>query len=118
MRGQSLTDVVIGGAPTRSIVFSEHMYAQMVAARSLRGTLIWHRKSSRQFPSYPLIAGKMELYDRSTDPEERHSLPTTDPLYDELKPALERYLGEGLLLAARRAQTVDKEALKALGYIE
>ncbi|MEO1174829.1 MAG: sulfatase, partial [Myxococcota bacterium] len=57
MRGRSLVAQRNGDAPARDFAFSEHMLAQAVSVRDGEWLQVLHRKSSRQFPSYPFIAG-------------------------------------------------------------
>ncbi len=118
MRGRSLTPVVLGHKPARDLVFSEHMLAQQVSVRSLDGTLILHRKPSRQFPTYPFVAGMKEVYDVHVDAGEEHDLGGGSPLGAILGTALDGYLEAGLHLAARAPAEQDRESLRTLGYVE
>lgn len=118
MRGRSLVGVVQRHEPTRSYVFSEHMWAQQVSVRGLNGTYVLHRKSTRQFPTYHFVAGRTETYDLMRDPQEKESLSREEPITSELDAALQGYLQTGLSLAARPAINQDRESLRALGYIE
>ncbi len=118
MRGRSLFGVVRGSDRGRELVFSEHMKEQMVAVRSAAGTLILHRKSTRQFPTYVFEANRRELYDLAHDPYEQVALPASGELAHQLEAALQRYLGGGLRLSAREPIDQDRESLRALGYVE
>jgi arylsulfatase A-like enzyme len=115
MRGHNLIDVVTGRRPAREFAFSEHMLEQQVAVRSLDGTLILHRASTRQFPSYRFTAGRREVYEA---PEEKQEVDANAPLAQVLGRALESYLRAGLDLKPRAALRQDRESLRALGYIE
>jgi len=118
MRGHSLVGLVAGREPPREFVFSEHMLGQLVAVRGHGGTLILHRKTSAQFPSYRFVAGRREVYDTSSDPDELHDVGPEGPLYDTLQAALNTYLEAGLNLVARPSLLSDRESLKHLGYVE
>lgn len=118
MRGQSLFDLARTPGPFREHVFSEHMLEQQVAVRSTDATLILHRKSTRQFPSYVMKSGTEELYHRRVDPQELYIRPMEGEQAADLSRALNRYLGLGLQLSARPAIDQDRESLRALGYIE
>lgn len=118
MRGRSLVPVANGEQPPRTYVFSEHMLEQQVAVRSAAGTLIVHRKSTRQFPTYRFVTGMREAYDTRVDPPESVRLPAGGPLAEELSLALRGFLDSGLQLAARPAAAQDRESLRALGYVE
>jgi arylsulfatase A-like enzyme len=118
MRGRSLVALVQGREAAREVVYSEHMLGQQAAVRGHGGTLILHRKSSRQFPTYKLVAGKREVFDRRRDPAEEADLGEGAPLGHLLGAALDGYLERGLQLAARPAVEQDRESLRALGYIE
>lgn len=115
MRGRSLLSLVSGGEALRPYAFSEHMHAQLVSVRGAEGTLILHRKTSRQFPAYAFSAGRREVY-RAAD--ERTHAGQHAPESESLEAALQEYLGAGLRLAARPAVDQDRDALRALGYIE
>lgn len=118
MRGHSLLGLVRGSDEGRAFVFSEHMQGQLLSVRSKAGTLIFHRKTTRQFPTYPFEAGKRELYDLARDPHELVPQPATGELAHTLEGAMQRYLGMGLQISARRPSERDRESLRALGYIE
>ena len=47
--------------------------------RSRDGLLIVHRRTSRQFPSYPFVACTRERYDTRADPSETTPLAADDP---------------------------------------
>ena len=94
------------------------MGLELLAVRGKAGTLILHRKNSRQFPTYPFIAGKRELYDLITDPQELRPQAAMGDLATTLEDALQGYLGLGLQLSARSSVSQDRESLRALGYIE
>ncbi len=115
MRGLSLVSLASGGDTPRAYAFSEHMHAQLVSVRGNEGTLILHRKSSRQFPTYTFSAGRREVY---LSPDERARVGEHAPQSVSLEAALTEFLGAGLRLAARPAVEQDKDALRALGYIE
>jgi len=118
MRGRSLVELALGESPGRSVAMSEHMNGQMVSARSMAATLIWHRKSSAQFPTYPLVAGKREFYDRVNDAGENRPRELVGPEAEKLTDAVLQYVGAGLRLAARPALERDLHSLRALGYSE
>ncbi|MEE8408231.1 MAG: sulfatase [Myxococcota bacterium] len=118
MRGRSLVNVAYGRQPPRRFVFSEHMLSQQIAVRSLQGTMILHRKTTRQFPTYHFEAGRQEIYDSRNDPGETHELGDNNSLSTVLGAALQGYLEAGLKLSARSAVAQDRESLRALGYIE
>ena len=118
MRGYSLIDLVKGEITPRKFTFSEHMLAQQVSVRSHEGTLILHRKSTGQFPSYRFKSGTVEVYDRINDPLETTPISPDSELGRTLQEALDDYLRAGLGMSARAALWQDRESLKALGYIE
>ncbi len=118
MRGESLVPLARDGAAGRPVVYSEHMLAQAVAARSERGALIVERKTTRQFPTYPFSAGRQRVFDLSRDPRELTPLPVEQDPGPTLEAALRDYLAAGLRLAARPAIDQDRESLRALGYVE
>ncbi len=118
MRGRSLVGIIRGTADAREVVFSEHMLGQLTAVRGHGGTLILHTKSSRQFPTYPLVAGRREVFDRRQDPGETQNLGAGSPLGHLLGSAVDAYLDRGLEMAAKPAVGQDRESLRALGYIE
>jgi arylsulfatase A-like enzyme len=118
MRGRDLVRVANGLDPGSTFVYSEHTSAQLFAVRSKTATMIWHRKNSRQFPTYPFVAGRRELYDQSVDPGERAPKNHDAELALELDQARQRYLDVGLLLTARQAVVQDRASLRRLGYIE
>ncbi len=117
MRGRDL--VVPAAEQERHYAFSEHMMAQAVAVRDGEWLAILHRKSTRQFPSYPFEAGRRELWRRNPGGEHLELEPKDYP--EEMRrlgAAIEDYLGAGRTLHARRAVGQDRESLRALGYIE
>jgi arylsulfatase A-like enzyme len=118
MRGRSLGPLAREGQGGREYVFSEHMLAQQVAVRGHQGTLILHRRSTRQFPTYAIVAGQREIYDRRQDPHEQADQGEGGPLAHLLGTALDEYMARGLQLAARPAVDQDRESLRVLGYIE
>jgi arylsulfatase A-like enzyme len=118
MRGHSLLGVVAGASPARTSVFSEHMNGELAALRTADTTLIVHRKSSGQFPSYAFVAGREEVYDLTTDPGELHPLTPPGPRGQALAAQLWRLVGQGPSPVATRRGTADRESLRALGYIE
>ena len=118
MRGHSLLEVGRGLRLPRTVAFSEHMLGQLAAVRSDAGTLIVHRVSSNQFPTYELTAGRLEYYDLRVDPDERRALAADGEEAQALITQLERLLGPRTELAARRATVADRENLRALGYLE
>ena len=122
MRGQSLVPVALGQRAGRRHVFSEHMNAQLVAARSEDALLVIHRKTTKQFPSYPFESGYRELWlppVKSADPMGGwRSVPARGDLAEDLERAVRSYLGAGLELTARTAISQDRDSLRALGYIE
>ena len=118
MRGRSLRALAESARWARRYAFSEHMERQQVAVRSAEGLLILHQRSSRQFPTYPFVAGQRERLDVRADPREQTLLRPDDPRADELEQALGHFLEAGLHLAARPAQERDEASLRALGYVE
>jgi arylsulfatase A-like enzyme len=118
MRGQSVRSLAVAGKGGREYAFSEHMLAQQLAVRGHQGTLILHRSSTRQFPTYAFVAGRREVYDHRQDPHEEADLGEGGPLAHLLGAALDQYLARGLQLAARPALDQDRESLRSLGYIE
>jgi hypothetical protein len=93
------------------------MQAQLASVRSETALLIVHKKSSKQFPSYPLVEHKRELY--ALDPslaETTARVPSE--ARDELGRALDEFLGIGPEISARTSEAVDRSSLRALGYIE
>ncbi|MEM6533154.1 MAG: sulfatase [Myxococcota bacterium] len=119
MRGRSLFAQRQGVLARRKLAFSEHMLAQAVAVRDGEWLQVLHRKSSKQFPSYPFVAGSRELWRRT--PHGSMVQVRSQDFPDEaarLGLAIETYLGTGLTLHARRAVGQDEESLRALGYIE
>ena len=83
------------------MVMSEHMNGQMVSSRSLAATLIWHRKSSAQFPTYPLVAGAREFYERVDDAGENRPREVVGPEADKLTDAVDLSSILGKCQAAR-----------------
>jgi arylsulfatase len=118
MRGKSLVDVAQGHAAPREVVVSEHMLGQLLATRSKDGLLIAHKKSSSQFPSYPIVAGRQDFYDLTSDPDELHPLPMEGATAESLAAHARRYLGDGPVVAAKPAFAQDRQSLRALGYVE
>ncbi|MBT6180038.1 MAG: sulfatase [Deltaproteobacteria bacterium] len=117
-RGKNLHAVIQGTEKPSPYVFSEHLFAQQAAVRSPSHTLILHRKSTRQFPSYEIVKGKYELFKRGSLASEDALLPITDPIATELKKILTTYLKTGMTRVPKEAKKQDMESLKALGYIE
>lgn len=117
-RGRDLGAVIRSEIPGNRFVFSEHLYGQMAALRSAEHTYILHRKSTKQFPSYPIREGHQEFYHRSVDPKESNALPLTGPVARKMRHVLTTYLRTGPIHAAKPAQNQDIESLKALGYVE
>lgn len=114
MRGHSLVPYARGEGPADTYAFSEHMLGQMAAVRSAEGTLIVHRRRSRQFPSYPIVPGTQEFF-AASDLHEEH--PRRAP--KALRQALQAYLqAPTAAYAPRAAPPSNREALRALGYIE
>ncbi len=118
MRGRSLLPFGRGETLPKRYVFSEHLRAQLVSVRSDEGTLILHRTTNRQFPTYPFHKGKREMYDTLLDPHERQPLTPQGDLANDLEHALQRYLKLNMQLTARAPVDQDRESLRALGYIE
>ena len=118
--GVNLLPYVQGGAAPRTYVFSEHMFNQLVAVRSADATLIVHRKSSDQFPSYPFVQGRQEFYHSGSDPQELRALPAThDPAALPLQAALRNFLQDKTAAHAPRIATqVDRDGLRSLGYTQ
>lgn len=117
MRGRSLLAQREQRAPRRDYAFSEHMLGQAISVRDGTWTAILHRKTTSQFPSYPMRAGRRELWRQAAhqirvDPE-LHPEPTR-----RLDRALEEFMSSGLGLQAQPAIDQDRESLRALGYIE
>lgn len=118
-RGQSLVPYARQAVPPRPYAFSEHMLGQLVAVRSAEGSLIVHRRSTVQFPSYPFRAGRQELYDRRQDPQEQHPLPLHSPLGARLRQALATFVGTPhVALTPRPGHNVDRDGLRSLGYTQ
>ena len=117
MRGQSLLANVRGQTPSRSYVFNEHMLGQMASIRSREYSLILHRKNSNQFPSYKMVRGKKEFYDRLKDKDEQSPLPLSHTAY-VMEQQLVQLLSDSLQLASVKGQQQDRESLRALGYVE
>lgn len=119
MRGASLVDVARGLTPARSVVFSEHINGELASLRSPEATLIVHRKSSSQYPTYDLVAGKIEYYETREDPGEQRPLRPDGAGARALEAQLWRLVGRGGEPVARRASLQsNRESLRALGYIE
>jgi arylsulfatase A-like enzyme len=123
MRGTSLIDAdgIPSAEPRRGRpAFSEHMGGTLAAVRTDSMTLLYHRKSSRQFPSYPSVAGRRELYDRREDPDELSPRPLVESETRELEAHLQRLLtgASESPPTPPRAASGDRESLRALGYID
>lgn len=113
MRGRNPTVAFEQRGTFRRVAHSEHMLAQQVAVRTRRTTLIRHRKTSAQFPTYPFEAGRTEWVVNADAPKI-----DTASERSVLAEALQRYLVAGLAMQARPAVNQDRESLRALGYIE
>jgi choline-sulfatase len=118
MRGMSLVPVALGRKQPRAVAFAEHQLGQEAAVYTLTGSLILQRKSSKQFPSYPIVANHEELYDLVVDPNQTQPLAADHPLAAELRRQLWRYIGTGPEILGRKAEHLDRHALRTLGYIE
>lgn len=118
IRGRSLVPLSQGKSMPERVVFSEHVRAQLVSVRSGEATLIYHRKSAQQFPSYPFIRGEREFYDTLLDPHERRHLPLHGPTAAALERALQEYLRPSRRYSPRLPTGQDQESLRALGYIQ
>lgn len=117
MRGSSLLAQRDGRAPAKRYAFSEHMLAQAISVRDHEWTAILHRKTSNQFPTYRFRRGKRELWRRAASAvrvDEKDWPRETERLFG----LLERHLKSGLELEARDGVDQDREALRALGYVE
>lgn len=114
MRGHSLASYARGAGAPDAYAFSEHMLGQMAAVRGPEGTLIMHRRRSRQFPTYPIVPGTQEFF-AANDVLEEH--PTEAPA--TLVAALQAFLkAPTAAYKPRAAPPSNREALRALGYIE
>ena len=114
MRGRSLVPYARSDGPADPYAFSEHMLGQMAAVRGPEGTLIMHRRRSAQFPSYPIVPGMREFF-AADDLTESH--PATAPA--DSVAALQAYLKSPAVASKPRAAPLsNREALRALGYIE
>lgn len=121
VRGRSLLAQRAGRTPKRTFAFSEHMLKQAVSVRDGDWLRILHRKTSNQFPSYPLVAGRRELWriDSQGVWIEARGLDTeSNPEVGRLDRAIDRYLESGIAWHARDAVNQDRESLRALGYLE
>jgi arylsulfatase A-like enzyme len=120
VRGHSLVAYGQGAAaaPPAAYAFSEHMLGQLASVRGPEGTLIVHRRRSRQFPSYPINPGTEELF-AAEDLREAHPLPARGPTAERLRRALDAFLAEPApTWQARPAPPNNQETLRSLGYIE
>ncbi len=117
-RGQNLAAVVAGDQPPAPYVFADHLFAQQAAVRSSSHTLIYHRKSTRQFPSYAIRKGTYEFFERDSETGLSKARPLTDPAAIELQEILKNYLANKQVWQAKNPIQQDMESLKALGYIE
>jgi arylsulfatase A-like enzyme len=117
-RGKNLHAVLQGAEEPNAYVFSEHLYAQQAAVRSPTHTLILHRKSTHQFPSYEIVKGKYEFFKRDALSADELSLSPSDPVATELREILTKYLKSGVTRTPKEAKQQDMESLKALGYLE
>ncbi len=117
-RGQNLQAVIAGEQEPAPYVFADHLYAQQAAVRSKSHTLIYHRKNTRQFPSYAIKKGKYEFFERGLEGKETQAVPLSDPAAEDLKKVLKDYLANKQVWQAQKAIKQDMESLKALGYIE
>lgn len=115
-RGKNLHAVIQGTEEPNAYVFSEHLFAQQAAVRSPTHTLILHRKSTRQFPSYEIVKGRYEFFKRGD--ASALELSFSDPVVTELREILTKYLTSGVTRTPKEAEKQDMESLKALGYIE
>jgi len=118
MRGRDLKPLVDGLVKGRDVVFSEHLFAQQVAARSKEGLLVYHRKDSRQFPAYPIKRGRYEYYDLLRDPDASKRVNLRRKDARELKKSLKRFLKGGRQIKTRAPTNQDMASLRALGYVE
>jgi len=118
VRGIDLAAMVHGEIPENQYVFSEHLYAQLAAVRSLTHTLIFHRKSTQQFPSYPIEKDTYEFFNRPASSQAKPLLSNTDPAAIALKKVLNSYLSTSTSLTPKKARNQDMDSLKTLGYIE
>ena len=117
-RGQNLQAVIQGTQEPSAFVFSEHLFAQQAAVRSATHTLILHRKSTRQFPSYEIVKGKYEFFERDPISAKESPRPVSSPEALQLREILATYLETGITRTPKAAKEQDMESLKALGYIE
>ena len=117
-RGQNLQAVIEGKQEPAPYVFADHLYAQQAAVRSATHTLIYHRKTTRQFPSYAIQKGKYEFFERNPKTGVSSELPLATPAGKQLQDVLKDYLSNKQVWQAQKAKDQDMESLKALGYIE
>ena len=118
MRGWDLKPVVDGLVQGRDVVFSEHIFAQQVAARSKEGLLVYHRKDSGQFPAYPIKRGRYEYYDLLRDPDESKRINLRRKTARKLKQSVESFLKGGRKIKTKTPVDQDMASLRALGYLE
>ncbi|HET6344082.1 MAG TPA: sulfatase-like hydrolase/transferase, partial [Myxococcota bacterium] len=119
MRGHSLVAYGRGAAAApASYAFSEHMLGQLASVRGPEGTLIVHRRRSRQFPSYPMTPGTEELFG-ADDLREARPLPARGAAVTRLRQALAAFLAAPTPdWQARPAPPSNHESLRSLGYTE
>ncbi len=118
MRGHSLAGVATDSLQAREYTFSEHMMGQLLSVRSETSTLISHRKSTKQFPSYHFVAGQNEAYHEHDGVKEAEQTTSDSPEFKALLSQAKLYLESGLELEPKAAIAQDFHSLRALGYIE
>ncbi|MEC9465951.1 MAG: sulfatase [Myxococcota bacterium] len=117
-RGIDLIEVVEGKREARSAAFSEHLYAQLASIRTDDGTLIQHLKTTKQFPTYPIIKGNREFYQALDYPSEDRRLDASSPAAQMLEKELKAFLTDRLSSVPKPATGQDMDSLRALGYID
>ena len=118
MRGSSLRQRHREPAQHREWVYTEHYRGELLAARNATATMIVHRKSSKQFPSYKIEQGTRELFDRRQDPDEMSPLALDHELAPQFEQSLANYINAGMRMSAYAPIGQDEHSLQALGYLE
>ena len=117
-RGINLIDVAEKRRPARKEAFSEHLFAQMASVRSDYGTLIQHLKTTKYYPTYPIIKDNQEFYAAETFPTENRPLPTASREAESLRRSLKTFLSNRLDSLPKPSTGQDMASLKALGYYD